>query len=138
MSWGNPPSRDSPLDYRTLGVPPWLGREDFPTPKCQTPAHHIPRPSPGCDHDIASRIDTAFWRRIARTLLESPGPRCLFAALDVDVSYGSPLDCRVAPSRSGTELHGRYTVREEHGRTWYPVPPAGQGPRYLHCRFQLR
>lgn len=32
---GQPASRDSPLDYRTLRVPSWPGREDFPAPECQ-------------------------------------------------------------------------------------------------------
>lgn len=135
---GQPASRDSPLDYRTLGVPALLGRVDFPTPKCQTPAHDLPRPSPGRDHDIGSKIGTAFLRRTVRTALQSPDLSCVFAALKVDVCYGRPIDCWAEPTRSGTELRGRYTVREEHGKTLYPVLVAGQGPRYLHCRFQLR
>lgn len=135
---GQPASRDSPLDYRTLGVPTWLGREDLPAPKCQTPAHDLPQPAPGHDHDIVSRIDTGSRRGTIRRPLGSPDLSWVFAALDGGALYGRLLDSRAAPTRSGTELGGRYTVREEHGRTWYPVPPAGQGPRYLHCRFQLR
>lgn len=119
---GQPASRDSPLDYRTLGVPGWLGREDFPAPECQTPAHDLPRPAPVRDHDIASKIGTAFRAGTVRRPLVSPDLSCVFAALDGDAWYGRALDCRAAPTRSGTGLGVRYTVREEHGRTWYPVP----------------
>lgn len=135
---GQPASRDSPLDYRTLRVPSWLGREDFPAPECQTPAHDLPQPAPGRDHDIVSRIGTAFLRRTIRRTLVSPDLSWVFAALAGDAWYGRAFDCRAATTRSGTELGSWYTVREEQGETWYPVPPAGQGPRYLHCRFQLR